>query len=368
MKKIKTISIFLVIVLSTLACSSEYRNSMIDRITEELGDAIPSPRQIATLVIDEVNELNNGGQGSGIFTEPQFDDIGFGMLSLESYRLRLVQSYKGVDSDGSPMTTTITNDQEVIKPLQITHLRMQTTTEIKPIRLFEIYRFGNEVYLLDELEDCSAFTENLNVLNPDRNELGLASIFSNLEIGSIKEQGVMVNGVLTDKYEVKNVAMVNATLKDVDAEIWYARDGGFIVKFVGEAQGEAYSETEDINRSGSIRWAYDLTDINAVVEIPLPQKCQLAAEGGVNEIPVPDNVQDLSKIGSMLSFNSPDAATTLAEFYRTAMPEAGYSLVDETTVDNFFVITYLKAEETITVMISGLNSGGSDAIITIEVK
>jgi hypothetical protein len=338
------------------------------RITEELGEALPSPRQIATLVIDEVNELNNTDQGSGNFTEPQFDDISFGMKPLESYRLHFVQSYQGVDNEGNPSNTTITNYQEVIKPLLITHLRMETTTELKLIRVFEIYRFGNEVYLLDELENCSEFTENLNVLNPDDNGLGLASIFSNLEIGSIKEQGVMVNGVLTDQYEVNNVAMVNATLKDVHAEIWYARDGGFIVKFAGEAQGDAYSELEDINSSGSISWAYDLTDINAIVEIPLPQKCQLVAEGGVNELPVPDNVQDLSKIGSMLSFNFPDSATILADFYRAAMPAAGYSLVDETAIDDFFVITYVKAEETITIMISGLNSGGSDAIITIEVK
>ena len=368
MKKIKIISIFIVLVLSSLACSSHYRNSIVDRISEELGDAIPSPRQIATLVIEEVAELNNPGLGSGNFTEPQFDNIAFGMDTLESFRFLFVQSFQGVDNEGNSSNITITNGQEVIKPLRITHLRMETTTEIKPISVFEIYRFGNEVYLLDEVEDCTAFTENLNVLDPDGSDLRLASIFDNLEIGPIKEQNVMVNGVLSDKYEVKNVAMINATLKDVHAEIWYAHDGGFIVKFAGEAQGDAYSETEDMSTSGTIRWAYDLTDINTIVEIPLPQKCQLAAEGGVNEIPVPDNAQDLSKIGSMLSFNSPDEADMLADFYRTAMPAAGYNLIDESVVDNFFVNIYEKAEETITIMISGLNSGGSDAIITVEVK
>lgn len=358
----------MVLVLSSLACSSDYRNSIIDRLTEELGEAIPNPSQIATLVIEDVNELNNAGQGSGNFTEPQFDNIAFGMDRLETFRYKFVQSFQGVDNEGFTSNITISNDQEVIKPLRINHLRMVTTNEIKSISVYEIYRFGNEVYLLDEAENCNAFTENLNVLNPDEGDLGLASIFSNLEIGPIKEQGMMMNGVLTDKYEVKNVAMVNATLKDVRAEIWYAHDGGFIVKFAGEAQGDAYSETEDIHISGSIRWAYDLIDINMNVEIPLPQKCQLAAEGGVNDIPVPDDVQDLSKMGSMLSFNSPEPATNLIDFYHAAMPESGYVLVDETEVDNFFVITYEKAEETIIIMISGLNSGGSDAIITVEVK
>ncbi len=368
MKKIKIISIFMVIVVSSLGCSSEFRNSIIDRLPENIGEALPNPGQIATLVIEDVNELNNIDQGSGNYTKPQFEDIASGMDTLESYRFRLVQYFQEMDEEGNPATVTVINNQEVIKSLQIAHIRMETKTEIKPIRIFEVYRFGNEVYLVAEQGDCTAFTENLDVLNFDGSELGLVSIFNNIEVGAIKEKGVLVNGVLSDRYQVKNVEMENATLRDVNAEIWYAQDGGFIVNFTGQAQGEAYSESEDINRSGSIHWEYDLTDMNSVVEIPLPQQCQMAAEGGVNDIPVPDNAQDLSKIGSMLSFNSPEEASWLADFYRAAMPVAGYSLSDETVFDDFFVFTYLKAEETITIMISRLNSGGSDAIITVEVK
>ena len=368
MRKIKIISIFMVIVLSSLACSSEYRNSFIDRITEKLDEGIPKPGQIATVVFEDVTELNNANQGSGNFTEPQFDEIAFGMDSLESYRFRFLQSVEGVDEEGNTNIINIVNDQEAIRSLQITHIRMETTSEIKPLRMFEAYRVGNEVYLLDEQEGCTAFTENLDVLHSGSNDLGLASIFSQLEIGAVKEKAVMVNGVLSDRYQVKNVAMENATLTDVDAQIWYAQDGGFIVKFTGEAQGDAYSEIEDSRISGRIRWSYDLSDINGIVEIQLPRNCQLAAQGGVNDIPVPDDAQDLSKIGSMLSFNSPKEAGILADFYRSAMPAAGYNLSDETVLDDFFVITYIKAEETITIMISGLDSGGSDAIITVEVK
>lgn len=366
MKKLKIFSIFMVIVLTSLACSSEFRNSIIDRIPEKIGEALPNPGQIATLVIEDVYELNN--EGSGMYTEPRFDDFDYGMDILESFRFRFVQSFQGLDEDGSTSMVTIVNEQESIKPLQITHIRLETKTEIKPIRIFEAYRYGNEVYLLDEQEECTVFTENLNILNADDRDLGLASIFSNLEISTLKEEGVMVNGVLSDRYQVEKVAMVNATLKSIDAEVWYAQDGGYVVKFTGQAQGEAYSEAEGVNRSGSIRWEYDLTDMNSVDEISLPQKCQVAAEGGVNDIPVPEDAQDLSKIGSMLSFNSPRQASLLADFYHTAMPAAGYNLIDETVFDDFFVITFVKAEETITIMISGLNSGGSDAIITVEVK
>ncbi|MBE0687592.1 MAG: hypothetical protein IH585_16495 [Anaerolineaceae bacterium] len=368
MKKIKIISIFMVLVLSSLACSSDFRNSIIDRLPEKVGEAISNPGQIATLVVDEVAELNNEGQESGNSTQPHFDDLAFGMNTLESFRFQFVQSLQGMDDEGNTTSISVVNDQEVIKSLQIVHMHMETTTEIKPLQILDVYRFGNEVFLLNEVGECTAFTENLDVLDADGSDLGLSSIFSNLDIGNLKQQGEMINGVASNRYQVKNVVMINSTLKNVDAEIWYAQEGGFIVKFAGEAQGEAYSETEGINVAGTIRWEYNLTDTNSIIEIPLPEKCQLAAEGGVYDLPVPENAQDLSIIGSMMSFNSPDVASNLADYYRLEMPVAGYTLSDETVYDDFYVITYIKAEETITIMISGVNSGGSDAIITVEVK
>lgn len=368
MKKIKIISIFMVLIFSSLACSSEFRNSIIERLPEEVGETISNPGQIATLVIDEVEELNNEGQEPGNLTSPNFDDITTGMDTLESFRFQFVQSLQGTDDAGNTTNITVVNDQEVIKSLQIAHMRMETTTEVKPLQIVEVYRFGNEVFLLDEGGECTAFTENLDVLDADGDDLGLSSIFSNLEIGNLEQQGELINGVLSNRYQVNNVTMVNSTLSKVDAEIWYAQDGGFIVRFIGEAQGEAYSESENINVSGTIRWEYDLTEMNSIIDIPLPESCQLAAEGGVNDLPVPDNAQELSIIGSMLSFNSPDDASELADFYRSEMPVAGYILSDETVYDDFYVITYIKAEETITIMISGVNGGGSDAIITVEVK
>jgi len=368
MNKIKIIFIFTVLVLSSLACSSEFRNSIVERLPEDLEEAISNPGQIATLVVDEVAELNNEGQGSGNSTQPNFDDVAFGMDALESFRFQFIQSLQGTDDGGNTTNITVVNDQEVIKSLQIAHMRMETTTEIKPLQILEVYRFGNEVYLLDEVAECTAFTENLDVLDADGTDLGLSSIFSNLDVGNLKQQGEVINGMVTNRYQVKNVAMVNSTLTNVNAEIWYAQEGGFIVKFAGEAQGEAYSESENVNVSGTIHWEYNLTDVNSIIEIPLPENCRLAAEGGVNDLPVPDNAQDLSIIGSMLSFNSPYDASVLADFYRLEMPVAGYILSDETVYDDFYVITYSKAEETITIMISGVNSGGSDAIITVEVK
>ena len=282
MNKIKIIFIFSVLVLSSLACSSEFRNSIVDRLPEDLGEAISNPGQIATLVVDEVAELNNEGQGLGNSTQPNFDDVAFGMDALESFRFQFIQSLQGTDDGGNTTNITVVNDQEVIKSLQIAHMRMETTTEIKPLQILEVYRFGNEVYLLDEVAECTAFTENLDVLDADGTDLGLSSIFSNLDVGNLKQQGEVINGMVTNRYQVKNVAMVNSTLTNVNAEIWYAQEGGFIVKrgYEKVVAGKKTLVVEDLTTTGgSVKKVVEALR-TAGAEVPIPTRPRVARKVG----------------------------------------------------------------------------------------
>jgi hypothetical protein len=363
-----------ILIMTSLACSLGFVDSIVNRLPEEVGETISNPGRIATLVVDEVNELSD--QDNDSEGEPLVEGIdqGFGLSDLESFRFTFIQSLDGVDQDGSNTVVTVTNTQEVIKPLKIVHMILESETDVKPLQFFEVYRYGNEVYLLDPKEsldgtvECTAFTENLDIFEPEGDDLGLSLIFTNLELGDLLEESVEINGILTNHYRVNNVEMVNSELTDVDAEIWYAQDGGYVVKFDGSASGESYAESEGVSVSGTIEWEFSLSDVNKIIDIPLPDVCKLAAEGGVNDIPIPETAQEVSRIGSMLSFSSPDEPEVLTDYYRTGMTESGYEMIDETIFDDFFVLTYAKAEETITIMISGLNDGGSDAIITVEVK
>ncbi|MDO9086230.1 MAG: hypothetical protein Q7U53_08490 [Anaerolineaceae bacterium] len=374
MNRKKLFTLLAVLMITSVACSFGFVNSIVDRLPDEIGDLMENPGQIATKMVEEVEGLSNQESDSLVFTEPDFNDLGFGLNKLDSFRTQLIQSLNGMDENGNTTNITVRNFQEVIKPLNIVHMKMEMETDVKPIQTFEVYRYENEVYLFESEEttkndaECTPFTENVDALNLDGNDLGLSLLFSDLEVGDILEKNIIVNGIRVDHYRVNNVAMVNSTLSNVKAEIWYARNGAYIVRFNGEANGEAYSEEEDVNVSGTIRWQFDLTDVNTVTDIPLPVSCKLASEGGVNDVPLPENVQEISKIGSMLNFSSPDDASSLADYYRNEMVAAGYSLNDETIFDDFYVLTYLRAEETVTIIITGMDGGGSAAIITVEVK
>ncbi len=354
-----------------LACSSTYRNSILDRFSEQVEEIFSNPGLMATKVFEQGKELDGGD--AEVYVQPDPGSLSFGMGGLDSYRSRLVRTFQGTDEEGNSTTILISNEMESIPSLQIAHLLLNTYINDKLFETNELYRYGNEVYLVEthgvEAEiECSVFPNGVETFEQNRKQLELSAIFSNLFLGDLLESKIEINGIRSDHYRVTGVEMVNASLSNIQSEVWYARNEAYIVKFAGVAKGEAYSDLEESTVQGQISWAYDLLDVNQVERILLPEVCQAAYQGGSDSIPVPENVFDVSRMGSMLSFSSPEDVTYLVDYYKAEMPALGFLLSDESSSQDYFVLSYDKANVTVVVMLSALNEGGSDAIITIETK
>jgi len=362
-----------ILFITSLACSFGFLDSFINRLPEEVGDVISDPGQIATLVLEEAEALSEQESTTENNQSLPFEDLGYGLSELESFQFELVQSLDGVDQAGNPIILTVTNIQEVIKPLQIFHLILRSKTEVETSQYFEVFRFGNEVYLIDSDQNtgeivCTTFTEDLDAFIASEFDSGLSLIFSDLSIGEKVEEGVLVNEILTDHYLVEDLKMANSTLKNAKGEIWIAQNGGYIVRFTGMATGESVSVVDGVQGSGTIEWNFNLSEVNQITEITLPETCKLLTEGGINDIPVPENAMEVTKIGSMLSFLAPDQPAELAEFYRLEMINAGYTLKEEIVYENFYAYTFEKAEETITLILALGKESGSEATIILEEK
>jgi hypothetical protein len=362
-----------ILIITSLACSFGFLDSFINSLPEEVGDVISDPGRIATLVLEEAEALSDQESPSGDNATAPINDLGYGLSELESFQIELVQSLDGVDQAGNPIILTVTNTQEIIKPLQIFHLILRSETAIETSQFFEVYRFGNEVYLIDSDQNtgeiaCTAFTEDLEAFNASEIDAGLSLIFSDLSVGEKVEEGVLVNDILTDHYLVNDLKMANSNLENANGEIWFAQNGGYIVRFEGIATGESVSVVEGVQGSGTIKWTFNLSEVNQITEITLPKTCSLMAEGGINDIPVPEDAMEVTKIGSMLSFSTSQEPAELAEYYRLEMANSAYQLKEEIVYEDFYAYTFEKAEETVTIILALGKSGGSEATIIIEEK
>jgi hypothetical protein len=360
MKSNKPFFIPVIIALASLAC---LEGSFFERIPEQVNQYLPDPGQVATLVIENVEEIN---AATPALADRQ-ENLEFGMADLESYSIHFVQSLDGKTDSNLPLKVKLVYTQSVINPLRIVHLITESDPDTENANKAEFFRFGNQVYLLSENNICSTYTENLDITSPTEAEFGMSSVFSKLIPGKLLAQGVEVNGIMTDQYEVKELATHQYDLKDIKAQVWYAQDGGFIVKFNGQATGTAISTSQGLKGSGLLQWAYDLRDVNQIADIQLPQPCREVSQGGVNDIPMPENAMDVTKIGSMIIFKAPETVELVTEYYRKEMPLAGYQLKDEIDYEGMFIFNFSKEDENIMIMISSLEDG-SEVMITVEMK
>jgi hypothetical protein len=378
MKNKKLLILLAVMAIISIACSCGALDSIVNRLPVDLDDV--DPNAIATQIAQQLPQLTE--VAGDILEEseqetPDQEESDSGNLSgsldnVDSYRAQILVSVEGTDPNGTAIQEITRMTQEVIKSQQAYHLDMTTEFTGGDPKQTEIFSFPDAYYFLDPNgsggQPCIAMTgsEGMGMDLDDFNAMTPAAMFGTLEGAELVERDVNINNVITDHYKLANKS-ISGTNQVVDqADFWVAQDGGYIVRYIGEGQGETYSSSSGSNVNGKMHWEYDLMDVNRVTEIVIPDECVEAAEQGANQYPIPGNAENVSGFDKLLTFTSPDAPSVLAEYYRAEMPKAGYTETEFSDWNPVFMITYTKDGKTTTVMISEGENGGSTALVTGE--
>ena len=376
-----------ILVITSVACSCGALNSITNMLPEDFQDM--APEEIATAIAEQipeelaeeagemlneaVEEATGGDEAMGPAVEDQvFNDLSSSMEGLESYRTRIFFSVDGQDANGTPVQETVLLIQEAIKPEEAFHMLIESEVVTAGTKeRYEFFSFGDTFYMLDPEDSMGMGMECLVMtsegMGDDFSEFEMANpdeLFDEVEGGKLVKRGEMVNGIKTDHYRLKNVSMAEMTVVTEQGDIWIAQNGGFIVKFVGDGQGDAVMFSSADNISGKMHWEYDLLDVNKVGNIPLPESCQQAEEQGMGEMPVPDNATEVSQFGPMLTYNSPDTPDIVAEYFRLEMEALGYTLSEDTSFAGMFMYTFTKDGENVSVIITEGNPSGTSVIVT----
>ncbi len=109
-------------------------------------------------------------------------------------------------------------------------------------------------------------------------------------------------------------------------------------------------------------WKYELTDINTVAPITLPNECENLASDST--WPMPDGAQITMQTNQMVALTSDKSVQELTDFYTTAMKDAGYAPSEGgMNAADTSMLMFTKDDKNITVMIS-LQEGKGMVIIT----
>jgi len=322
------------------------------RITEEI---MPAPPQPIVPVPEQTAEIPDAFFSPGERVEFPADALD----QLDSYRsvLRLVSS------QGGPETSQrLEILDERIRAQDAVHLRI-AGDGIGSSEQGEIafYRFGALAftYVPNEADNTCLVFDRAGNEAAFAGALVPHELFTSLEIDALIAVDDEIEGVNAQRYTVRSAELTLGAGETTLSEIWFAQEGGYVVRFNGETRGVfALSETET---ESTLHWDYRLTMINDLAEISLPDACR--EQQRTAEFPIPNNAVNRTIYNSFISFESPDTPQAVALFYRERLPLEGWSISSLENVGEFYQIQAVKDDRSVQITIHAGEVGAAVVVV-----
>ena len=340
----------------------------LPEIEEGIQDVISQAEQIGETAEETVNDAieEQTGQESPFSSfELPFTITNNDQSMLDNYKVTFVMDVSGDYSEGGPYSQHIEMNQEVInEPFQMhEEIISSGSMEDMGVGTLHFYIKDDQTYMYYPDEDsigCLAMSGGAEDFG-DIDYLRPEDFFEDIEVTELVEKDVMVNGVLCDHYKANEIDMEMTTVYNQNADIWLAKEDGYIVRFTGEASG-IMNDGED-SGDGTAKWEINVLDIGQVSSIEIPAEC-LEQQAVTEDIPVPDDVQDYESFAGIISYTSSMSVDDLAEYYRTNLPGNGWEISSDEAYGPMAMFSAGKGDNQIQIMITGEDEGGSSVIIT----
>ena len=271
---------------------------------------------------------------------------------IPTYRVQMLVYFTGQDDAGQAFQSTLTLAEEYDQAQAAQHLLAKTETSDQPPASFELYRLGEQVFLvsteISSQAGCMRLDANQSNAQP---ALRPKDIFTFIRLGDLVQSGETTNGFVTDHYKLAEAGLGVGSAQGWAGDVWVAQQGGFIVRFSGSAEGEATLTGRP--GSGRLEWEYEL-NAEDTLSIGLPEDC---SEIGLPDVLLPDGAQNLMQVGTQVSFTSQAQAVDLADFYRRALVEDGWTINEDAGAGSIFTLNASRQEGSIQVLISALEQG-----------
>jgi hypothetical protein len=158
-------------------------------------------------------------------------------------------------------------------------------------------------------------------------------------------------------------------LTDAGGDIYLALDGGYVTQmdiyYVGENLALELGETEEGQVIQRVDFHYTVTDANEPFTIELPEEAQ-ASSALPEDIPVPDDAEQLNNMFGMILFASASTPSEVSEFYKTAMPDYGWTEASSSEMAGMYMLEFTKEDKTASLIINTDDEGKTSVMITIQ--
>ncbi len=277
----------------------------------------------------------------------KLEKISAGLEKFSSYRLRWSVSFDGKDEAGNPVKWEFRWTEEYTANPPARRLTFEGTEMEKTVTL--IYLEDKTYALVEDtcLSGAAPGTENLERFTP---EFGIS--------GGTFVGYDTIAGIKAKHYTFDEKAFTWGNFAKLKGEIWVAPEGYALKEIV-----EAYGKDVFYNKGeGTLRWAWEVIDINKPLVIELPPECtQLLPQ----DIPILPNASDMTAATGFITYKSSTPFREAVEFYKEKMPANGWTQAEGSMeMESMAMLNFSKAGRNASILIQA-EADGVAVMITI---
>jgi hypothetical protein len=296
-------------------------------------------------------------------------DVTSGLESLNSYETEFTMTFEGKDESGQPKTGTMSFKEEFVKnpPAKRTTINgfgamLGGTTAVTQTdeSVMQTIQIGDKEYFQMGTMCTQSTSKDAPQANSTFNPSDVMGGLHGAQlIGTDTVNGVPAAHYKSDVKGLDALGYLNA-----QGEFWIAQPGDFVVKYLFEATGKD-KFLGNSNTDGTIKWVYEVKQVNQPIDIQPPKDCGGAAE----DIPVMADAIDNSAFGGTSMYTTPSTFKDVVAFYEKEMKAKGWQVKEDggMSAEGVSMQSYTKDGRTVQVMITNDN-GKTSVVITEEKK
>jgi len=302
--------------------------------------------------------------------EFQLDNVTAGLGELNSYKAAFTMTFEGKDN-GQPKTSTLAFTEEFIKdpPAKRTvvtglggMLGGDTGTPVPGQSTgIESIEVGGKQY--SKMGDiCAQVTAESG---PQANTMMDPNSIIGGVRGAQRVGNETVNGVPTVHYKLDVSSLATVGYLNGNGDVWVADPGNYVVKYVFQATGTDKFLGGSSTSEGTVKWDYEVSDVNQPIEIKAPENCGGAAE----DIPMMADATDQAAFGGTSTYSTPSKFEDVVAFYEKEMKAKGWAEKEGgMSAEGVSMKSYTKDGRTVQVMITADASSGKTSVMITEEK
>ncbi len=189
------------------------------------------------------------------------------------------------------------------------------------------------------------------------------------EVNGVKVQHWTINKEDMEKCMPPEELTGLGVLTEAGGDLYVAEDENYVVQmdliYEGEDLDLNLGTTEENVKVQRVEIHYTMTDVNEPFTIQVPEEA-LASGDLPEDIPLPDDAEEVSNMFGLLTFTSSSSVQDIAGFYQAEMPKNGWSESSVNEMSGVYMLEYTQGSRTASLMISTGDSGETSVVITVQ--